>query len=318
MQIEFDQVTKRYGDISAVDRLSFDSAGGEVVGLLGSNGAGKTTTVRLLLGLANPDEGHVNLQLGAQATTAGRQIGYAPQETGLLMSLTVRDNLHFWAGLTGISPADADTRVAPYVERLDIGHRLSQRVANLSVGEQRKVQLLTAVLHAPRLLVLDEPTAFLDVPSRREVVRLVREFADEGCTVIYSTHVLAEAEELCDTIVVLHRGHCLYTGSIGPFVSSHATAQLAVKLDPHPQQSLLDSLRLGFDDLAWLSEDEVLLSGGRDDDPGTLLRRLATTLGDNLGGTNSLRILHPGLESAVVAAIDDVRQPAPQPLGGRS
>ena len=193
---------KQYGRRTAVRDLSFTAVSGEILGLVGANGGGKTTTLRLLAGLLRPDAGSGSFMGKPLADPANcHHLGYMTQHDALYPDLSVDENLMFRAAVHGVEKARVTDRVARY----GIGAVLQQRVSTLSGGWARRAEFVATVLHEPKLLLLDEPTAGLDVLTRRAMWQWMVELAREGCAIIVSTHDLAEAEQ-CTNILLYHNG----------------------------------------------------------------------------------------------------------------
>jgi ABC-2 type transport system ATP-binding protein len=211
-------VRRAFGDVVAVNDLTFDVPRGTVTVLLGPNGAGKTTVVRLVTGALRADSGHVTT-LGLEpardddGTEVRRRCGVVPARPALYDRLTGRDNLHYAAALFEVDRRRADERVADAAERFGITHALDQRVGGYSTGMRARLALARAVLHDPDLLLLDEPTAGLDPESARAVLALIDEMAEGGKTVLMCTHLLLEAEGLADQVVVMDHGRAMVAGS---------------------------------------------------------------------------------------------------------
>lgn len=211
--IRCEGVVKRFGDVVALDELDLEVPGGEVVGYLGPNGAGKSTTIRILLDLARPDAGRVEV-LGADPRRAGpplrARIGYVPGELRLDERLTVEETLRSWSRLRGdgVDPAYA----RELCERIDLDP--SREAKGLSSGNRRKVGLVGALMAKPELLVLDEPTGGLDPLVQAEFQALVDEARDEGRTVFLSSHVLSEVQRLADRVIVIRRGRTVAAGTV--------------------------------------------------------------------------------------------------------
>ena len=202
-------VNKTFGDITALSDVSVDFHAGEVVGLVGGNGAGKTTLLRLLCGLYKPTTGSVQGQVEERSVDIHKMrehVGVVPEATGLYARLTAWENIRYHSRLNGVDDDMAWTRTERFAKLLNFDHDLHRSTRGFSRGMRQKTALLRALSHGPRILLLDEPTGGLDVTSARMVRKLVRKLGDEGGTVIYSTHNLAEAEQVCDRIVIIHNG----------------------------------------------------------------------------------------------------------------
>lgn len=210
------ELRKRFGDLVALDGFDLRIASGEIVGLVGHNGAGKTTFVEIVAGLTRPDAGTVLVDgLDAAARTAhvrGR-VGLAPQEIGLYLPLTVRENLRLFAGLAGLRGRRQRVAIAETSAALGLSEVLDRQVGHLSGGQRRRAQAATALVHRPRLLLLDEPTAGADPATRRALLQLVRQCAEEGTAVCYTTHYLPELADLDATIALAARGRIIARGT---------------------------------------------------------------------------------------------------------
>jgi len=210
-------VSKSFGDVHALLEVSLEFSRGDIVGLVGSNGAGKTTLLRLLCGLYRPTTGdvvHHATDGSEHAVDSVRQnLGVVPESTGLYHRLTAWENIRYHSRLSGVRDSQAWNRTVRLARALDIEDVLHRSTRGFSRGMRQKTALLRALAHDPDLLLLDEPTAGLDVTSARKVRGLVRMLQQEGRTVIYSTHHLAEAEQVCDRIIVIHNGTVRADGS---------------------------------------------------------------------------------------------------------
>jgi len=211
-----DRLRKLFGGTAAVDGLSLAVTAGEIYGLLGPNGAGKTTTLRVLAALLAPTEGHARIagiDVALAPREAQRQLGFLTGTTGLYGRLTGREALAYFGALYGLGRADIAARTAELARRLDLGELLDRRCDALSTGQRQRLSVARAVLHDPPVLILDEPTAGLDVLASRFLRDYVRAERDRGKAVVFSTHYLAEAELLCDRIGLIHRGRMLAEGT---------------------------------------------------------------------------------------------------------
>ena len=203
--IQLANVNKRFGALHAVRNVSFEIQRGQVCGFLGPNGAGKSTTIRMIMSILLPDSGAINV-LGGSALDAKDRIGYLPEERGLYRKMRVADFLRFMAKLKGISRADADARIRSWLERVELPNVSQKRCEELSKGMQQKLQFIGAVLHEPPLLILDEPFSGLDPVNRRLLSSVVRQLKENGTTILFSTHQMEQAEDLCDQVLLIHKG----------------------------------------------------------------------------------------------------------------
>ncbi|MFE1796046.1 ABC transporter ATP-binding protein [Streptomyces sp. NPDC059517] len=225
---------KRYGATDVVSGLTFDLARGEFFGLLGANGAGKTTTISVLCGLLRHTAGEARV-FGDDVRTAPRavqqHIGYVPQQLAVLPPLTPRQNLRWAASLHGVPRREIPARVDAELDRLDLGAFADRRAATLSGGEQRRVNIAMALVHRPRLLVLDEPTANVDVLSRLVIQRILRDLHRDGTTVLYTTHYLEEAQELCQRVGIIDSGRLVALGAVEELMREHGTGMLRIRTE---------------------------------------------------------------------------------------
>ncbi len=213
--VETQELTRRFGAVTAVDRLSLRIEAGEVFGLLGPNGSGKTTTIRMLCGLLEPSAGTA-VVAGIDVTVAPeqvkRRIGYMSQRFGLYEDLTVAENLDFYAGIYGLDGAARAARLAEVIGFLGLGARLGQLAAQLSGGWKQRLALGCALMHHPTVLFLDEPTAGVDPAARRNFWRTIHDLAGHGTTVIVTTHYMDEAER-CGRLGMMSAGRLIALGS---------------------------------------------------------------------------------------------------------
>ncbi len=199
-------VKKSFGEIHAIQHVNIDIHKNSVIGLVGGNGAGKTTLLRLMSGVYRPTEGSVKLDNNRPISEMRSVLGVVPESTGLYSKLTAWENIRYHSRLHGIDDQMAWNRTYRFAKLLDIEHSLHRYTEGFSRGMKQKTALLRALAHGPQILLLDEPTGGLDVTSARTVRSLVRQLKNEGGTVIYSTHHLAEAQQVCDRIIIVHNG----------------------------------------------------------------------------------------------------------------
>lgn len=218
--------TKRFGDVIALETIDLDIHEGEIIGLVGSNGAGKTTLLRLLSGVYRPTSGRVVLSDGADVENARSNLGVVPENTGLYSRLTAWENIRYHARMHGVSDDEAWNRTMYFARHLGMVESLSRHTKGFSRGMRQKTALLRALVHAPSVLLLDEPTAGLDVTSARIVRELVRQLGEEGGTVIYSTHQLSEAQRVCNRIVIIHNGQVRADGTPEALLKATGTTHL--------------------------------------------------------------------------------------------
>lgn len=224
--VQLEHLTKAYVKTGkpAVADLSLAIPEGAVFGLLGPNGAGKSTTVMILCGLTRPDEGKVNvlgIDVRAQPNEVRRRIGVAPQEIALFPTLTARENLNYFGHMYGLSGAVLKTRIDQFLQTFGLTEKANKQVHTFSGGMKRRLNLIAALLHEPDLVVLDEPTAGVDVQSRNMILGFLEELKKSGTSIIYSSHVLEEAERICSHIGVVDEGRLLISGTRDAVMAQH-------------------------------------------------------------------------------------------------
>ena len=214
--IRVDELQKRFGQVTAVDRVTFTAADGRVTALLGPNGAGKTTTLRMIYAVMRPDSGRIQIDdvdAVAEPQRAQAAIGVMPDLFGLYPRLTAREHIHYFGELHGITGARLEQRTTELLQLLDMTTIADRRAAGFSHGERTKVALARALVHRPRNVLLDEPTNGLDVMSTRVVRDIVRRLRADGCCVVFSSHVMQEVSALSDDIVVIAAGRVVAQGT---------------------------------------------------------------------------------------------------------
>lgn len=212
--LQLHQVTKNYGDKTAVNAISLKVKKGEIYGLLGANGAGKTTTMRMVLGLIYPDGGNIEW-LGKPYTDQLRSLmGYLPEERGLYPKVKVSDQILYLAELRGMSRKHADQRLKEWLERFEVPEYYNKKVEELSKGNQQKIQFIAAAIHDPEILILDESFSGLDPVNVELLKGTVKALRDEGKTILFSSHRMEHVEELCENITILHRSNTVLQGKL--------------------------------------------------------------------------------------------------------
>jgi ABC-2 type transport system ATP-binding protein len=224
--LEAKEVTKRYrpGDDPALDRFSFEVRQGEILGLLGPNGAGKTTAISIVSTLLRPDDGQVRVR-GIDAVGRPREVrsmmGVVPQELALYDNLTARENLSFFGRLYGLGGKALAEAIESSLEMTALADSGDRRIAHFSGGMKRRANLAAGILHRPGLLLLDEPTVGIDAQSRNLILERLRSLVGEDMAMVYTTHYMEEAENLCDRVVILDDGRCIATGSPRALLADH-------------------------------------------------------------------------------------------------
>ena len=212
--IEAHGLVKTFGANRAVDGVSLAVPQGSIYGILGPNGAGKTTTLRMLLGIIDPDGGRRTLLGRERPLEAASEVGYLPEERGLYPAMTARDAIAFMGALRGLPLAEGRARGAELLAANNLGAKVDAKISTLSKGQAQTVQLLGTIVHRPRLIILDEPFSGLDALNQARLEELIRRQAADGVTVIFSTHVIAHAERLCEHVAIIAGGQVRFDGTV--------------------------------------------------------------------------------------------------------
>jgi len=215
--IKIHGLKKSFGELHAVDGISFEVRDGEIFGLLGPNGAGKTTTISMISGILRPDAGLIEVD-GMEIWKKPREVksilGVVPQEIALYEDLSPTDNLRFWGKLHDLRGRELEESISQALKRVGLAQRAKDRVAQFSGGMKRRLNLAMGLLHRPKFLLLDEPTVGIDPQARLAILEIIRDVASTGTTVLYTTHYMEEAQELCARIAIMDEGKILSTGSV--------------------------------------------------------------------------------------------------------
>ena len=223
-------VNKSFGDKHVVDNISFELKKPGVFGLLGTNGAGKTTTIRLILGIIKKDSGEITWD-GKEVTRGNVNFGYLPEERGLYPKSTVYDQLVYFANLKGLGKKEADEAVRYWLGKLNLMEYINSPAEKLSKGNQQKVQFVTAMLHNPDLIVLDEPFSGLDPVNTEVLSNIMKELVSEGKYIIMSSHQMGVIEEFCSDLVILNRGKTVLKGNLKKIKDSYETNKVMLETD---------------------------------------------------------------------------------------
>jgi ABC-2 type transport system ATP-binding protein len=207
-------VTKRYGEFTAVDQINISIPQGSVYGFLGPNGAGKTTTIRMILDIIRPDQGEIQVLGRRSAMQVRNRIGYLPEEKGLYKKMKVWAIIAYFATLKGLSRRTARHKAHELLERYGLKDFAEANVESLSKGMGQKVQVLASIAHDPELVILDEPFSGLDPVNQQVLEQLIRDLADNGQTVIFSTHIMQHAERLCERLLLITQGRKVFDGTV--------------------------------------------------------------------------------------------------------
>jgi ABC-2 type transport system ATP-binding protein len=289
---------KRYGDLLAVDDVSFDIRPGETYGLLGPNGAGKTTVISMLAGILARDAGEIRVMgrpISTRSPVGKSDIGYVPQDIALYPDLTGAENLRFFAALYGLHRAKARARVAEVLETVGLRDRAGERVTAYSGGMKRRLNIAVGLLHRPRLLILDEPTVGVDPQSRNAILQSIEVLSGEGMAVLYTTHYMEEAERLCDRVGVVDLGRLIAEGTpreLTTLVGERDRIRLAATGDLDAAAEALRALPTVRQVTVGADAIELL-----DDDARTALPRVLEAVSAAGAHTRSVTVEEPDLEA---------------------
>jgi len=289
-------VSKSFGPVCAVKRVSFEAQSGEILGLLGPNGAGKTTTIRMIMGIMRPDSGAIDFSFADSDPSKFRErVGYLPEERGLYGDAKIHDLLTYFAELKGVDRTEARKRATQWIERMNLAEWAEKKVDKLSKGMQQKVQFVAAVLHRPDLVILDEPFAGLDPMHQDLIKEFISELRDDGMTVLLSSHQMNRVEELCDRIFLIHRGRRVLYGGLSGIKESFGDHVVRIRFEGDGE--LLASLPGVRDSSCTEGQAHFILD--RDHDPDTFVRSLPAEL-----GIQALHVDRPPLHDIFIRTIE--------------
>ena len=240
MLVNMKNVVKRYGEQTVVDHLNLNVTQGEILGLLGPNGAGKSTTINMLCGLINADGGEVTL-FGQKQSVKNLQVrhefGLVTQDITLFNELTVIENLRYVGGLYGLRSTELNTRVKEVLDFIELGDHAKKKPKQLSGGMKRRLNIGCALLHKPKLIIMDEPTVGIDPQSRNHILESVKKLAEQGITIIYTSHYMEEVEAVCDRIIIMDLGRIIAEGTVDELTknTSHESTVLLTVISPSPE-----------------------------------------------------------------------------------
>lgn len=288
-------IRKSYGSHEVLRGVDLRVEPGQVLGLLGRNGAGKSTLITILCGLRRADSGTATICGHSPASAeAARSIGYAPQELGIYPDLSVAQNLAAFGELHGLSRREATSRAGEVMELLGLTEKRGQRASHLSGGQQRRLHAGMAIMHRPRLVFMDEPTVGADVEARSRILRAVRQLADDRAAVVYTSHYLAEFEELGSDIAILNEGRIVASGTLEEIVSHHARAEVTLEFDrPIPS---IDG---------WSADDRRLQLIGDEADPGSRIGEALASPALEGARLTDVRITQASLHNAYLQIIKE-------------
>ena len=231
MSLQIEHVTKRFGDFTAVNDLSLTVEEGTMYGFLGANGAGKTTTFRMILGLLTPNEGRITWNGKPISYATSPHIGYLPEERGLYPKMKVEEQLLFLAELRGMKRSDAKREIGGWLDRFDVPQYLNKKVEELSKGNQQKIQVIAALLHKPKLIILDEPFSGLDPVNVEMLKKAILDIRNNGATIVFSSHRMDHVEELCEQFSIIDHGKQVVSGTLKEVKRSFGKQNVRIRSD---------------------------------------------------------------------------------------
>jgi ABC-2 type transport system ATP-binding protein len=229
--LEVDQIVKKFGEHTAVGGVSFDVEKGRIMGVLGPNGAGKTTTIRMINNILMPDEGKITIFGEPVSYDLQNRIGYLPEERGLYKKVKVIDQLVYFAQLKGMAKTEASDKAKQWLRRVDASEWETKKIQELSKGMQQKVQFISTIIHDPELLILDEPFSGFDPLNVELLKRIILDLKEEGKTILLSTHVMEQAEQMCDDIVLISKGKHIRSGNLRKIKKSFGKDTVLIEFD---------------------------------------------------------------------------------------
>jgi ABC-2 type transport system ATP-binding protein len=299
--IQVEHLRKNFGELTAVDGVSFEVRDGEIFGLLGPNGAGKTTTINMISGVLRPDGGRIvvdDTDIWLEPKKVKRSLGVVPQEIAVYEDLTARDNLNFWGSLYGLKGRELRRRVDEALSRVGLAERAKDKVKGFSGGMKRRLNLCMGLLHRPKFLLLDEPTVGIDPQARLAILEVIREAAAAGSTVLYTTHYMDEAQELCDRIAIIDHGRVLTIGTLEELTRLAGEGEMLRLTGSFDDETARDRLE-GLEGLQLHSVEDgravLSVAAGGPGLTAVLPRLLATDL-----GVDDVSIQQPSLQSVFI------------------
>jgi len=298
--LHVNNIHKSYDELAVLTGVSFRVAAGEIASLLGPNGAGKTTLMSIIAGLRSADAGTVHISgfnIETDRRSAINELGLAPQDTAVQLALTARENLQFYAELAGISRKDAPAQVAWAIDAMELASFADRKAQLLSGGERRRLHSAAAIVGRPTLLLLDEPTVGADLSTRSRLLEAVRNLADNGTAVVYTTHYLPEVEELNARVLILDDGHIIADGPLTELLDQHATAAVELSFDGAAPDISHPAVTVVRDGSSWRGSSD----GDRTVNITTVAADVLGGLGPDAARLKSIEVLQGSLDSVFLA-----------------
>ena len=305
MKIEVNNVTKRYADQVALNRVSLSVPEQSIYGLLGPNGAGKTTLIRILNQITGPDEGQVLIDGQPLSPRHTERIGYLPEERGLYKKMKVGEQAIYLAQLKGLSKAEAQKRLHQWFERFQIDNWWNKTVEELSKGMQQKIQFITTVIHEPDILIFDEPFSGFDPINANLLKESIRELRDKGATILLSTHNMSSVEEMCDSISLINKGEKILEGKVSDIRRQHHTSTHEIEVLADDRQDIIaltDEFDLKIEDSGTQDVLRITFVG---ESPKTLLNKIM-----EIGTLVSYREILPSMNDIFIQEVQSKNNPS--------
>ena len=298
--LKVSNLSKAFGHVIAVDRISFDISAGEIFGFLGPNGAGKTTTINMICGLLKPDNGEIELDgqnFTPDRANLRRKLGVVPQEIALYEELNAYENLKFWGQLYGMKGKDLRNRINELLNLSGLAGRIKDRVKTYSGGMKRRLNMMAGLIHNPALLLLDEPTVGIDPQARHNILDSVKEIAVQGTTILYTTHYLDEAEDLCDRLAIIDQGRILAMGTESEIKSTVGENSI-IRITGNIKREVIDDLVKSHSNLhvESIKDREVLFSIPSKDGTGRVIESII----QSEINVENMQIKEPSLDSVFI------------------
>ncbi len=229
--VQLSGIRKTFDGVVAVDDFDLSIPPGSTYGVLGPNGAGKTTTIRMILRIIDADQGHIDVFGERLSAKSLDRMGYLPEERGIYKNMKLRPLLSFFAELKGMPPRESRPRIMQWLERFDLADRADARVKELSKGNQQKIQFISAILHEPDIMILDEPFSGLDPINQQLLKDIIVDLKRAGKTIIFSTHIIEHAERICDHVCIIHKGRKVVDGTMNEVKQRHGGEYIVITFD---------------------------------------------------------------------------------------
>jgi ABC-2 type transport system ATP-binding protein len=294
--ISVDRISKNYGEFVAVNELFMEVKAGSIFGLLGPNGAGKSTTIRMIVNITIPDSGQITLFGQPMSAKLQERVGYLPEDRGLYKKMKVGDQLAFFAELKGVPRLEAHSRIDAWLNRIEMSEWKNKKWEELSKGMQQKVQFVSTILHSPDLVILDEPFSGLDPISAGLLKEIVQELKENNKTIIFSTHLMEQAEELCDEICLINHGRKVLGGPVREIKRGFGWRYIAI--DGENYETTLENNPLVKEIKPNRDHTEIILQDGAD--PQSLLRQLV----DDGARLNRFELVAPSLNEIFIESVN--------------